>query len=235
MTQFNNQDAENVKHFNSLADEWWDPNGPMKTLHWINPTRLEFIKKHSSLADKKTLDVGCGAGLLSEELAKAGASVAGIDMAADLIEVALQHSVKNNLQINYQHDNIENYAALHPETFDIITCLELIEHVPDPQAVITACSKALKPGGLFFISTINRNLQSFVEDIVAAEYILKLVPKGSHTYAQFIKPSELSNMCATADLQTFATNGFKFNFCNNTFRLSKSLSTNYIMVAKKCR
>jgi 2-polyprenyl-6-hydroxyphenyl methylase/3-demethylubiquinone-9 3-methyltransferase len=207
----------------------------MKTLHWINPTRLEFIKKHSDIADKKILDVGCGAGLLSEELAKAGAQVSGIDMAADLIRVAMEHSVKNNLQINYQHDNIENHAALYPETFDIITCLELIEHVPNPQAIITACSKALKADGLFFISTINRNLQSFVEDILAAEYILKLVPKGSHTYSQFIKPSELSSMCDTADLHTFATNGFKFNFFHNTFSLCKSLNTNYIMVAKKCR
>ena len=235
MSEFENQDQENVEHFNRLANEWWDPNGPMKTLHWLNPIRMDFLKQHADFNNKLVLDVGCGAGLLTEAIAIAGADAAGIDMAADLITVASNHAKESNLNINYQQDNIENFASLNPEKFDIVTCLELIEHVPDPQAVITACSQALKPGGLFFISTINRNLKSFLEDIVAAEYILQVVPKGSHTYSQFIKPSELSQMCEQTGMRPTATSGFKYNPLNKQFSLCKSLATNYIMVAKKCQ
>lgn len=174
----NNVDQNEIAKFSALAKEWWDVNGPMKPLHELNPLRLAYIQKHAEIAGKKVLDIGCGGGILTESLARAGANATGIDMSADAIHIATQHAEQTQTSVQYFQIRTEDFATQHENAFDVITCMEMLEHVPDPTAIIYAASKMLKPNGFIFFSTINRNVKSFLSAIVGAEYILQLLPKG---------------------------------------------------------
>jgi len=187
-----NVDPHEIKKFNALATDWWDPNGRMKPLHQMNPLRIQYIKNHTNIAEKKVLDVGCGGGLLSEAMARESADVIGIDLSNTLIQVAQQHAQKKRVLVDYQCISVENIAQTHAASFDIITCMEMLEHVPDPIGILQACANSLKPGGVLFVSTINRTIESYLGAIVAAEYILGLLPKGTHQYSPFIRPSDLT-------------------------------------------
>lgn len=229
-----NIDLNEIKKFSALADEWWDPNGRCKPLHLINPLRVDYIKSQcGDLTEKSVLDVGCGGGILSESLAKLGANVTGIDMAESSLNVARLHAKYNQLIINYIKCSVEEYEIDQPLQYDIITCMELLEHVPDPQSIITACAKLLKPQGKLFLSTINRNYKAKILMIVAAEYIAKLVPKGTHDFDRFIRPSELMNMVEVADLKTTDIIGMEYHLLQNEFRLTKNVDVNYILIAEK--
>jgi len=187
-----NVDPKEIAKFSELSSSWWDLSGPSKSLHEINPLRLSFIKEHVSLNDIKAIDVGCGGGILSESLAKEGTTVTGIDLSEDAINAAKNHAEKNNLAIDYQCISSEALAKKQAAQYDVVTCMELLEHVPEPQAIINDCTKLVKPGGHLFFSTINRNLKAYLQAVIGAEYILALLPRGTHDYDRFIKPSELT-------------------------------------------
>ena len=201
---------EEIEKFNALADNWWNPHGEMKPLHQLNPVRFEYIQKFTSLSGKKILDVGCGGGILTESLAKAGAQATGIDMSEKLIQVAAHHAKQNHLAIEYCMLPVEILAQEKPASFDIITCMELLEHVPDPFAIIKACQQLVKENGLIFFSTLNRTLKSFLIAIVGAEYVLNYLPKGTHEYAKFIRPSELHNLAEKAGLTFVNLQGMSY-------------------------
>jgi len=195
-----NVNPAEIEKFGSMASHWWDPDGDFKTLHQINPLRLKLIDETVGLRDKKVLDVGCGGGILAESMAEKGAQVTAIDLAEALIDVAELHSLDSGIQLDYQLISVEQLAEQQPGQFDAVTCMEMLEHVPDPSAIIQACSTLVKPGGYVFLSTLNRNPKSSLLSIVGAEYILGMLPKGTHDYASFIKPSELAAWCRQADL-----------------------------------
>jgi 2-polyprenyl-6-hydroxyphenyl methylase/3-demethylubiquinone-9 3-methyltransferase len=228
-----NSDIKEIGKFNNLAQNWWDINGELKTLHHINPIRLEFIKAHTSLANQSVLDVGCGGGILSEALAQQGAIVTGIDLANQAIEIAKLHLYESKLNINYHCEDIKDFASKSQIKYDIITCLELLEHVPDPEYIIEHCSTLLKPGGVAFFSTLNRNLTSYLLGVIAAEYLLKIVPRGTHDYAKFIKPSELNKLLQRHNLQIMAISGIGYNPINATAYLTSKVNVNYILCCKK--
>ncbi len=228
----NHQDAE-IHFFNQLAAEWWDVKGPQATLHQINPLRLRWISQSMDLKTKKVLDVGCGAGLLSEGLAKLGAEVSGLDLAADLIEVATQHAAESQLNIAYHCQDLKIFSATHQDTFDAIFCLEMLEHVDDFDAIITQMSTCLKPGGKLFLSTIDRSPRSFMELIVGAEYLLKMVPRGTHHYAKFIRPEELCESLRRHDLKPIEMRGLHYNPLLKTFSLKPKLASNYMVLAER--
>lgn len=191
MTEFSNYDQNEIKKFDKVADIWWDPDGEMGTLQVINPLRVEFITEKLTVDAPKILDVGCGGGILSEALARAGAQVTGIDLAQAAIEVAREHAREGGLSIDYRITNIEDIATAQEGSFDVVTCMEMLEHVPNPEGIVAACAKALKPGGHAFFSSINRSLKAFLFVIFGGEYILRLLPRGTHTYSKLIKPREL--------------------------------------------
>jgi 2-polyprenyl-6-hydroxyphenyl methylase/3-demethylubiquinone-9 3-methyltransferase len=224
-----NIDFAEKSKFNTLASEWWDEDGELQTLHDINPTRLAYIEDHIDLTDKKILDVGCGGGLLSEAMASNGGLVTGIDISEGLIEVANEHSQQANLNISYVCTTIEDFSSEYENTFDTITCMELLEHVPDPQSVINACMHLLKPGGLLFLSTINRNLKSYLQTKIAAEYILKLLPAGTHEYAKYIRPSELASWCRTSGFTVIDISGISYLPFIRQCHLKDSPDVNYIL------
>lgn len=226
-----NSSPHELDNFNAMAHAWWDLHGPCKPLHQLNPIRLDYIQQHVNLKDKKVLDVGCGGGILSEAMAKAGAQVTGLELASEVIKIAQEHAQSSGLSINYVQTPVEDYALLHPHAFDVITCLEMLEHVPDPQAVIKAIAHLLKPGGKAFFSTINRHPMAFIQAIVGAEYVLKLLPKGTHTYAQFIKPSELDDMLQMAGMSLKHIQGLTYQPLTQVFSLSQNTSVNYLLVA----
>lgn len=228
-----NVDAEEIAKFSALAHDWWNPNGPMKPLHILNPVRVAYIQKHADIAGKHVLDMGCGAGILTESLASNGAIATGIDMSDDAIAVAIKHAEKSALTISYQKTRIEDFATQHPEQFDIITCMEMLEHVPDPTAIIQAASQLLKPNGLIFFSTINRNIQSFLSAIVGAEYILQLLPKGTHHYQKFIKPSELTRWAEKNNFILRGLQGVAYHPLRNTAELTHSVDINYLIYFQK--
>lgn len=228
-----NVDPSEIEHFTALAQQWWDTAGPMGPLHAINPLRLSFIQRFEQLSGQTVLDVGCGGGILTEALAQAGAQASGIDLAEDSIAVAQQHAQDNGLQIDYQICPVEQLAEQQPASFDSITCMEMLEHVPDPAAIVTACSQLLKPGGSLYLSTINRNPKSFALAIVGAEHILNLIPKGTHHYEKFIKPSELGRWCRQAGLTVGTVQGMTYNPINKTHKLSRDVDVNYLMRATK--
>lgn len=228
-----NVNPDEIKQFNAIGADWWNPDGPMRMLHRMNPTRLEFITRDNPLEKKKILDVGCGAGLLSEAIAKQGAIVDAIDMGEDVIEVAKQHVSDQSFSINYQVANINDWAKTHNNHYDIITCLECLEHVPEPNIMIEQCAACLKPGGKLFLSTINRHALAFLGAIVAAEYILRWLPIGTHQYKKFIKPSELSRWCRDAELNVTEISGFSYHFLSRRFTLSEQTQMNYILCAEK--
>jgi len=219
--------------FAGLANRWWDPQGPQKPLHALNPVRLGYVNQRLPLAGKKVLDVGCGGGLLSESLALAGAQVTAIDLAPELIKVARLHALESGASIEYKVQSIEALADEAPGRFDAITCMEMLEHVPNPNAIIAACAKALKPGGQLFLSTINRTPAAFALAIVGAEYIARLLPKGTHHYDQLIRPSELAVWLRAADLTLHDISGVRYLPFLETAQLGRNTAINYLVAASK--
>jgi 2-polyprenyl-6-hydroxyphenyl methylase/3-demethylubiquinone-9 3-methyltransferase len=228
----NVSDSE-VAQFDALATRWWDINGPFKPLHQLNPTRLQFVQDIVSLQDKRVLDVGCGGGILTESLAKAGAQCSGIDMAPNVIKIAKLHAIESELSIDYEVCAVEEYAQKRTGQFDVITCMEMLEHVPSPQSIVSACHQLLKPNGVVFFSTINRNFKAYMEAIIGAEYILGLLPRGTHTYNQFITPAELATWLRHADLQLTKMKGMHYNLLTKQFSLVEDVSVNYLVAAIK--
>ena len=222
-----------IDKFNDLAHEWWNIDGAFKTLHQINPLRCEFIQKYIQVRDKALIDVGCGGGILSEALAKLGAQVSAIDLAPQSIEIAKLHLYESNLSINYECIEVGAKAAQSPESFDVVTCMEMLEHVPDPAYIIQECAKLLKPNGMAFFSTLNRNFKSYALGVVAAEYVLNLVPQGTHDYQKFIKPAELRNMLKQAGFELVALSGMTYNPITQTAALSTDTSINYMVACQK--
>ena len=222
-----------IDKFNDLAHEWWNTDGAFKTLHQINPLRCEFIQKHSQIRDKALIDVGCGGGILSEALTKLGAQVSAIDLAPQSIEIAKLHLYESNLSVNYECIEVGAKAAQSPESFDVVTCMEMLEHVPDPAYIIQECAKLLKPNGMAFFSTLNRNFKSYALGVVAAEYVLNLVPQGTHDYQKFIKPAELRNMLKQAGFELVALSGMTYNPITQTAALSTDTSINYMVACQK--
>ena len=235
-SDYQNTSAQEIEKFSQHAHEWWDEQGPLKTLHQINPTRMAWIAKHADLANAQTIDIGCGGGILSESLAKAGALVTGLDMASDSIEIARTHAQAAQLNIDYQISTAEAWAQAHPAEYEVVTCMELLEHVPDPASVIHAAAQLLAPGGVVFFSTINRNPKAWALTIGAAEYLLKWIPKGTHQYDTFIKPSELSAMARQSGLEVIALAGVGYQpwkSKTNPFVATQDTSVNYMMACRK--
>lgn len=229
-----NVDAEEIRKFSDLASRWWDPSGEFRPLHEMNPLRADYIDEHSPVAGKKLIDVGCGGGILSEALANKGAQVSGIDMGEAPLAVARLHAEESNLNVDYRHATAEEVAAESPAEFDIVCCLEMLEHVPDPASVIRACAEMTKTGGDLYFSTINRNPKSFLFAIVGAEYVLGLLPKGTHSYKKLIKPSELATWLRHAGLELVEIRGVTMNPFTRKFSLSESdVSINYMIHARK--
>tara|TARA_R110000851_G_scaffold76412_1_gene168277 strand:+ start:48 stop:755 length:708 start_codon:yes stop_codon:yes gene_type:complete len=234
MTEFNNVDPADIARFTAMASRWWDPAGEMAPLHHINPARTQYIDKVcGGLAGQKVIDVGCGGGLLSEALARRGAEVTGIDLAEASIAVAREHAGASGLAIDYQCVATEAMAQRAPKSFDVVCCLEMLEHVPDPEAIIKACADLLRPGGLAVFSTLNRSPRAFALAIVAAEHVLGLIPKGTHQFAQFIRPSELSRAVMASGLQLMEMKGLRYNPILKNARLNNDLAVNYFLVARK--
>ena len=225
----NNVDIQEIKKFNLLAHKWWDPTSEFKPLHEINPLRLNFIKSSVNIKGKKILDVGCGGGILSESLANEGADVTGIDQGDRVIKIAKLHAKESGIKVKYKHINIEDFYKNTDERFDVITCLEMLEHVPDPNSIINTCSKLLMPGGKIYFSTINKNLKAFLFAIIGAEYILNLLPKGTHEYKKFIKPSQLQTWANSNGLSFDSIIGMTYNPITQKYKLSQDTSVNYIV------
>lgn len=228
-----NFDQAELDKFGALANRWWDPQGPQKALHALNPVRLDYVKQRIPLRDAAVLDVGCGAGLLSEALAKEGANVAAIDLAPELIKVAKLHRLETRVEVDYRLQSAEALAAEAPGSFDAVTCMEMLEHVPDPSAIIAACAQLLKPGGRLFLSTLNRTPAAFVLAIVGAEYVARLLPKGTHHYQDFIRPSELARWLRTAGLQLEDVSGLAYEPWRNAARIIGRTEVNYLACAVK--
>lgn len=224
-----NVDHEEISKFEQLASRWWDPNSEFKPLHEINPLRLKYIDERVGLAGKKVLDVGCGGGILSESMAACGATVTGIDMGEAPLSVAKLHLLESGLEVDYQRIPVEKLAAEQPETFDVVTCMEMLEHVPDPASIVSACAKLAKPGGSLFFSTLNRNPKSYLFAIVGAEYVLRLLPKGTHDYNKFIRPSELDSWIREASLKSTDITGLTYNPLTQAYKLSKDVDVNYMV------
>lgn len=223
-----NVDAAEIRKFEALAARWWDPASEFKPLHEINPLRMNYISQHINLAEKQVLDIGCGGGILAEAMAHHGASVSAIDLAEASLSVAKLHLLESGLEIDYQKSSAEDFAESHPEQFDVVTCLEMLEHVPDPASVVAACKKLVKPGGLVFFSTINRNPKSYLFAIIGAEYVLNLLPRGTHDYEKFIRPSELAAWCRAASLELQDQLGMGYNPLSKRYFLQKNLDVNYL-------
>lgn len=228
-----NVDSQEIAKFEAVAQRWWDRNGEFKPLHDLNPVRLNYINERTPLAGKKALDVGCGGGILSEGLAFRGADVTGIDMGQAPLEVARAHAATQNLTIDYRQIPVEQLAEEMPGTFDVVTCMEMLEHVPDPASVVNACATLVKPGGHVFFSTLNRNPKSYLLAIVGAEYVLNMVPRGTHDYMKFIKPSELASWARAAGLQVKDVSGLTVNPLTNRYRISKDADVNYFVHTQK--
>lgn len=232
MTHHNVDPAE-VAKFDALADSWWDPEGQSKPLHQINPLRLQFIKDRTVLKTAKIVDVGCGGGILTESLAISGADATGIDMGEHPLDIARLHALEVGLKINYQQTTAEAMAANHPAEFDAVTCMEMLEHVPDPQAIIRACAEMVKPGGDVYFSTLNRNPKAWLLAIVGAEYIANMLPKGTHDYARFIKPSELARACREAGLSVSAIAGISYHPLTRKYALTQDVDVNYLIHCRR--
>jgi 2-polyprenyl-6-hydroxyphenyl methylase / 3-demethylubiquinone-9 3-methyltransferase len=228
-----NVDAAELQKFSSLAHRWWDPNSEFKPLHEINPLRLDYIDRIAVLAGKRVLDVGCGGGILSESMAGRGAKVTGIDLGEKALKVAQLHKLESGANVGYQLISVETLAEQQPESFDMVTCMEMLEHVPDPAAIVRACAKLVKPGGRAFFSTLNRNPKSYLYAVIGAEYVLNMLPKGTHEYGKFIKPSELSAWCRQAGLDVMGMTGLSYSPLSKRYSLDADVSVNYLLHAAK--
>jgi len=228
-----NIDPREIAKFEELASRWWDPDSEFKPLHEINPLRLEYIDRRSSLKDKTIVDIGCGGGILAESMALKGADVLGIDMGEAPLSVAQLHKLETGAKLDYLQITAEELADKEAGQYDVVTCMEMLEHVPDPSSVIAACSKLVKPGGHVFFSTINRNPKSYLFAIVGAEYILQMLPKGTHDYSKFIKPSELENWARAADLHLRELTGMSYNLLSKKYSLGHDVDVNYLMHFQK--
>ena len=229
-----NVDSQEIQKFSDIASRWWDSTGEFKPLHDINPLRVQWIAEQANgLFGKRICDVGCGGGILSESMAKMGANVTGIDMSSDALEVAKLHGLESGVTVEYHQSTAEDFANDNTKQFDVVTCLEMLEHVPDPASVVTACAALVKPGGLVFFSTLNRNVKSYLMAIVAAEYVLNWVPKGTHAHDKFIKPSELMGMIDETILVPTKTTGLHFDPLSQQYFLSnKNLDVNYLICSQ---
>lgn len=225
-----NVDQGEIAKFEALASRWWDKEGEFKPLHDINPLRLDFIEARGGLAGKTVIDVGCGGGILSEAMAHRGAKVTAIDMGDAPLSVARLHQQESGVDVDYRQASAEEMAATHPGEYDVVTCMEMLEHVPDPQAVVRACATLVKPGGQVFFSTVNRNPKAYAFAILGAEYVLRLLPKGTHDYRKFIRPSELSSWCRATGLKVCEQSGLVYNPLMRRYRLdTRDVSVNYLM------
>lgn len=228
-----NVDFEEVKKFDDMAKYWWDQNGPCQPLHLLNPIRLAFIQSCCDLSHKEVVDVGCGGGILTEALSSFSNKVVGIDQATQALDVATLHAKDLKNPPSYVCTTVEAYTSTHPAQFDVLTCMEMLEHVPDPVAVIAACAKLVKPGGSLFFSTLNRTPKAFLFAIVGAEYVLRMLPQGTHRYDRFIRPSELAAWAESADLSIKHIKGLKYHPFDKTFSLSSDVSVNYLLHCQK--
>jgi 2-polyprenyl-6-hydroxyphenyl methylase/3-demethylubiquinone-9 3-methyltransferase len=228
MSLFTNTDTEEIKKFDDVAKTWWDPNGSMGKLHTINPLRTKFITDAFDLTGRKVLDVGCGGGILTEALAKAGANATGIDLSKESIEASKIHAEQQGLNIEYRYENIEDTVAKHAGEFDAITCMEMLEHVPEPGKIIDACAKLLKPGGHAFFSTINRTPKAFLFVIIGGEYILRFLPIGTHTYSKFIRPDELKQWTRESGLEFRSLASLIYNPFTDVFKVAEVEDNNYM-------
>jgi len=226
--QKTNRDQAEISKFEALASRWWDPNSEFKPLHEINPLRMGFITNKTSLAGKKVIDIGCGGGILSEAMARQGADVTAIDLAEASLAVARLHQLESGLDIRYENIAAEDMAEREAGQYDIVTCLEMLEHVPDPQAIVKACAKLAKPGAHLFFSTINRNPKAYVFAVLGAEYVLNLLPKGTHDFAKFIKPSELASWTRSSRLERGEMKGMGYNLISKRYSLNDDVSVNYL-------
>ena len=228
-----NADELELQKFSALAHRWWDPNSEFKPLHDINPLRLDYIDRHAHIAGKKILDVGCGGGILAESMAVRGADVTGIDLAEKPLKVAKLHLLETGHKVDYRLIAAEDLAAQQPEQFDVVTCMEMLEHVPDPASIVRACAQLVKPGGHLFFSTISRNPKSYLFAVIGAEYLLNLLPRGTHDYAKLIKPSELARFCRDADLSVNEVIGMTYKPFSKTYALGPDTAVNYLIAARK--
>ncbi|MFH1604714.1 MAG: bifunctional 2-polyprenyl-6-hydroxyphenol methylase/3-demethylubiquinol 3-O-methyltransferase UbiG [Pseudomonadota bacterium] len=224
-----NADPQELAKFSDLAHRWWDPTSEFKPLHEINPLRLGWINGLAMLPGKSVLDVGCGGGILTEAMAALGAHVKGVDLSVKALNVARLHLLESRLDVSYEEISAEDLAKREPGKYDVLTCMEMIEHVPDPASTVSACAKLIKPGGQIFFSTINRNPKAYLLAVIGAEYILRLLPRGTHEYAKFIKPSELARHCRAAGLTLTSVIGMSYNPLRKTYSLNSDTSVNYLM------
>jgi 2-polyprenyl-6-hydroxyphenyl methylase/3-demethylubiquinone-9 3-methyltransferase len=229
-----NVDPAELAKFSDLAHRWWDPNSEFRPLHQINPLRLDWINALAGIKEKQVLDVGCGGGILSDAMARTGAMVTGIDLASKSLKVAQLHALESQTpNVSYREVSAEALAAESPAQFEVVTCMEMLEHVPDPASIVKACATLVKPGGWVFFSTLNRNPKSFLFAIIGAEYVLNLLPKGTHEYARFIRPSELAAHCRAAGLNLQATKGLQYNPLTRRYWLDADTSVNYMMATRR--
>ena len=228
-----NADPLEIQKFSELAHRWWDPTSEFRPLHEINPLRLEWINARVPLAGKQVCDVGCGGGILAESIAKKGATVTGIDLSEKALKVADLHSLESGIKVRYELTSAEELAAREAGQYDVVTCMEMLEHVPDPAAIVQACAKLVKPGGHIFFSTLNRNPKSYLFAIIGAEYVLGLLPRGTHDYAKFITPAELSGFARTASLEVEALKGMTYNPLTKIYSLNQDTSVNYLVATVK--
>jgi 2-polyprenyl-6-hydroxyphenyl methylase / 3-demethylubiquinone-9 3-methyltransferase len=228
-----NVDPAEIEKFSQLAHRWWDATSEFKPLHDINPLRLDYIDRTAGLSGKSVLDVGCGGGILAESMAVRGARVTGIDAGENPLKVAQLHLLESGLDVDYRFTAAEDLAREIPGAFDVVTCMEMLEHVPDPASTVAACSRLLRPGGHAFFATINRNPKSYLFAVIGAEYVLRLLPRGTHDYARFVKPSELAAMCRTAGLSVSGLTGMTYNPFTRVYALGPDVGVNYILHATK--
>ena len=234
MTQSINADPQELAKFSDLAHRWWDTESEFRPLHQINPLRLDWIEAHVPLAGKRVLDVGCGGGILSDSIARRGANVLGIDLSAKALKVAQLHALEADTpNVEYREVSAETLAVEQPGGFDVVTCMEMLEHVPDPSSIVAACTSLVKPGGRVFFSTINRNAKAFLFAIVGAEHVLQLLPKGTHEYAKFIRPSELAQWCRNTGLELLETRGMEYSPITRRYWLSSDTSVNYLFACRR--
>jgi 2-polyprenyl-6-hydroxyphenyl methylase/3-demethylubiquinone-9 3-methyltransferase len=234
MTADMNVDAGEIAKFNDIASRWWDPSGEFKPLHLLNPVRLSYISDElQGLFGKTVIDIGCGGGILAESMARSGANVTGLDMAEDSLSVAKLHALEAGVEVNYQQATAEHYAQSHAAQFDVVTCMEMLEHVPQPMSVVQACADLAKPGATLFFSTLNRTRKAWLLAIIGAEQVLKLVPKGTHEFDKFIRPSELMRFIEQAGLEVVDATGLHYNPLQQSFKTGPGVDVNYIVVARK--